>query len=416
MVWGGLLAGLLAVSGVGAAEGPPRGAGRPIGIAATPSRTLPIRDDAVRNAGFGDDLPTVEPRVEDKPIVAAPVAAARYEGMTAPGVQIVLRGDGSTGAGLRYLWVQTGGPPALVGESDKAAIRLTVPDAASLEFLLIVSNEAGVDKVRLKIPIEGRSSAGSVAGLKADAGDDQVGVVGRQITLNGGRSEPRGKVGFRWIQTGGPPIRLKIAEGHVFTFVPDRAGSYRFALVVASGNVISEPDEVEVSTIDAAAMSPPRALPPLPPAASAPLPPRPRGPEPVRLDQFVRDGIAGLDGGPAVAGELGQAFEDVAAKLDLYRTYNDAFSELSRRLDSLIPADPARRGAWISQVFGPATTRLVDELRKEGLDLAGAAGRDAPMTESQRRRMAEVFRAIGEGARAASPTVSTAEVARSRSE
>ncbi len=77
--------------------------------------------------------------------------------------------------------------------------------------------------------------------LRADAGDDQVGFVGRQMTLNGSRSEPRGKIGYRWLQLGGPDVKLKIEDGYIFTFVPSEPGIYRFALVVGEGGRILGP-------------------------------------------------------------------------------------------------------------------------------------------------------------------------------
>jgi len=69
--------------------------------------------------------------------------------------------------------------------------------------------------------------------LRADAGDDQIGLVGRQITLNGGRSGPRGAIGYRWIQLSGPEPTARGQDGYIFTFTPRAAGIYRFALLVA---------------------------------------------------------------------------------------------------------------------------------------------------------------------------------------
>jgi hypothetical protein len=372
------------------AEDPPPRPGRSLRFFAPRPST---RDEALRVAAVGEGTaPAPAPEKKASP----PLAAARYEGTAVPGVQVVLRADGSSGPNLRYVWVQTQGPPARLDGEDQASARVTIPDSASLlEFLLIVTNEAGVDRVRLKIPVEGRPAQAAESGLRADAGDDQIGVVGRQVTLYGGRSEPRGKVAYRWIQTGGPSVRLKLQESHVFSFVPDQPGTYRFALVVASGGAISEPDEVEVVTqaIGSPAPGPgPVAAPPRAAAAA-------RGPG--SLEEFVRSALAGLEGGPPAAAGLAEAFDGIAERSSLYTTYNGAFSELSRRTDGLVPEDPARRSVWIDRLFGPATTRLVEELRKEGLDLSSGAARDMPLTAAQRQRMAEVFRAIARGCREA---------------
>lgn len=360
---------------------------------------LPPRDAALKNAGLEGDLPSPPemPRPLENP-GTSPIAAARYEGIAAPGVQIALKGDGSSGSGLRYRWVQTQGPPATLSDPTQATARVTVPEASgTLGFLLVVSNEAGMDSVALKVPVEGRPRPMADGQLRADAGDDQIAVIGRQITLNGSRSEPRGKIGFRWIQTGGPQVRLKIEEGHIFSFVPAEPGTYRFALVVADGGVISQPDEVEVTTTSPAAATSRASSPPLPALASTPV-----ARDPELLGAFVRTSLARLDGGQAAAEAMAETFDAIAGRMGLYRTYEEAFSEMSRRLDAIVPQDPARRAIWIEKLFGPVTSRLVEEMRKEGLDLSTAPGRAASLTEAQRSRMAEVFRAISEGAKAVS--------------
>jgi hypothetical protein len=323
-----------------------------------------------------------------------PVAAARFEGLAAPGVQIRLKGDGSTGAGLRYRWVQTQGPTAELIDANQETARLTIPSGArTLGFLLVVSNESGMDSIPLTVPVEGRPQVATDSNLRADAGDDQIGVVGRQITLNGLRSEPRGKIGYRWIQVGGPAVRLKIEEGHVFTFVPTEPGTHRFVLVVAEGGVISEPDEVQVSVEFAGSKS--ARL----PVESRIIPPPP-GPE--GLASVVQSALSSLEGGPAAAESLGQTFDGVAGRMNLFRSYDEAYSEISRRLDAIVPQDPAIRSRWIERLFAPITSRMVEEVRKAGLDLSTESGRAAALNEAQRARMIEIFRAVGDGSRAVS--------------
>jgi len=382
---------------VTAADGP-RGAATLPKVAAT--RPASTRDPAVATAVLAEDAGSkpAGPR-PGREAAAAPVAAARYEGTSAPGVQIRLVGEGSSGSGLRYRWVQTQGPKADMIGPDRATARVTVPDGArTLGFLLVVGNEAGMDQIALTVPVEGRPKAPSEGDPRADAGDDQIGIVGRQITLNGTRSEPRGKIGYRWLQVGGPAVRLKIEEGPIFSFVPTEPGLHRFALVVAVGSQISEADEVAVAVEFAAARGDRGDDAPRP----APLPSL--APESERLGQFVRVALAGLDGGPARGEAMAQTFEGVAGRIGLFRCYDETYSEISRRLDAIVPQEAATRAAWIERFFAPMTTRIVEELRKEGLDIATEAGRAAPMTEAQRGRMAEVFRAIAEGSRATART------------
>jgi hypothetical protein len=228
--------------------------------------------------------------------------------------------------------------------------------------------------------------------LKADAGDDQLAVVGRQVTLNGVRSTPRGKVGFRWIQVGGPKVLLKIEDRYIYTFVPHVAGTYRFVLVVAQGSEISEPSPVSVTAV----ATPPAA------ANATSTGPEP-GAEPEPLEAWMGQALATIDGGPLAAGRLAEAFDEVAGRVSLYRSYADAFSEMSRRLDAIVPEDPARRASWLDRLFVPLSGRLVAAMLERGLDLRKPEGQGAPWTDGQRDRLAELLRAMAAGCRAAAP-------------
>jgi len=99
--------------------------------------------------------------------------------------------------------------------------------------------------VPLTVPVEGRGKP-VPTGMHADAGDDQYGVVGRQMTPQRRESVPREGIGYRWIQVAGPAVSLKIEDRYIYTFVPQEPGLYRFALVVASGDTISLPDTVDI--------------------------------------------------------------------------------------------------------------------------------------------------------------------------
>ena len=219
---------------------------------------------------------------------------------------------------------------------------------------------------------------------KADAGDDNVGLVGRQVTLNGLKSEPRGLVGYRWLQVGGPEVRLKVEDGYIFSFVPETTGLYRFALVVAMDRSISEPDFVEVTIGGTPA-----------PAAATPPPPQ------VSPEEQANASLRGIRGGPAAAVPLAEAFEGVADRIDLYETAGEAFVELAKRLEGVLPAEPRRRSTWDERLFKPLTGRIIAELRATGVDLARADGQAAPLVEASRERLGEVLRSIAEGFRAA---------------
>jgi hypothetical protein len=321
----------------------------------------------------------------------APRAVVRPVGIAAPGLRIALDGSGSTGQPRWYRWVQTQGPPTPLDTDGGPIARLTVPaGAGSLSYLLLVGNGAGADVASVTVPVETKGTTARASELRADAGDDQIGQVGRQVTLNGIRSIPRGRLGYRWVQAAGPKVSLKIEDGYTFTFVPQADGLYQFALVVASGSEISEPDYVIV-------------------AVGVPLPPRVEesvavsapAPAPVSLKDLARTALSEVEGGPSAGDDLGEAFQDVSSRLDLYTSYDELMVELTRRLVEVVPAEARRRSAWLGHVFAPLTARVIDRMRAEGLDLSQADGRAAELTRPQRKVLAEQFRSIAEGFRTA---------------
>ena len=346
--------------------------------------------------GFSRDQPQAAAKPET-PKSAGPAtgrvprSVASLIGSPVPGSTMILDGSGSEGEDLRFRWVQTGGPTVLLDEPTRSQARFEVPDSAGpLTFLLIVANSAGVDSGEMKVTPERPSEAREATVLRADAGDDQIGLIGRQITLNGLRSEPRGGVGFRWIQIGGPSISLKIEDRYIFSFVPNVPGIYRFALVVAAGGSISEPDEVTV-TVGAGTRTR---------VASDPAPgPSIPASESLPTQELSRSTLAAVPGGPESAEGLGRAFADTADRMDLYYSFADAFSEMSRRLEPILPADPTLRKSWEDRVFHPLTSRLVESSRSEGLDLRTAEGQSSPLTAGQRAALAEQLRLMAEGFR-----------------
>jgi hypothetical protein len=322
---------------------------------------------------------------EDSSGPTAPRAVVRVVGVAAPALRITLDGSGSTGRPLWYRWVQTQGPPAPLDTDGGPLATLTVPaEAGSLSYLLLVGNGVGADVASVTVPVEGKGPSARSVELRADAGDDQIGQVGRQVTLTGIRSLPRGRLGYRWVQIGGPKVSLKIEDGHIFTFVPPAVGLYQFALVVASGSEISEPDDVNVAVGV-----------PLPPPVEEPRPAA--APVVVSLKDIARSALSEVEGGPSAGEDLGEAFREVAARMDLYGSYDELMVELTRRLEEFVPADDRRRSAWLGQVFAPLTARVIERMRAEGLDLSQPDGRAAALTRPQRRALAEQFRSIAEG-------------------
>lgn len=346
------------------------------------------RPSTERNSKQTEAAPRIPLAPGESPEVTLPKAVATFEGIPSPGQRITLRSESSIGA-RHVRWVQTQGPSVDLGDPTCPAPSVTVPQrAALLSFALFVSNPMGTDVCHLPIRMTRLDGVPTPPVLRADAGDDQVGMVGRQITLNGARSEPRGMVGYRWIQVGGPRVRLQMDDGYIYSFVPQAPGIYQFALVVALGGEISAPDVTTVSVGN--------------PASSYSLEPAQDAPE--ALHEVARAALAVVPGGLEVAVPLAEAFDGVADRMDLYRSYAEAYSELSRRLETLLPSDPARRGLWDDRLFNPLTARLVDGMRTEGLDFRRPEAQTAPLTSGQRARLAEIFRAMSRGFRATQPT------------
>jgi len=381
-----------------------RGAAWVLALAAGLTFTSASLTSAVSSRGRGDAAPPppfvpaeasgAKPGAAGAPDPTPPKAVARVEGVASPGLQVRLNGGDSRGDGLRFRWVQTRGAAVQMDDPAGAAVRFTVPAGTEpLGFLLVVSSPNGSDTAELTVPIEGHPRAPDNPALRADAGDDQFGLVGRQVTLNGVRSEPRGRAGFRWVQTGGPKVRFKIEDGYVYSFVPTVPGVYRFALVVASGSEISQPDEVSV-TVGAGTRG-----------AGPGGPPAPAGPQaddPVPTQEVARAGLAGLRGGAEAAEPLARVFEDAADRMDLFHTYADAFSEISRRLEEILPGEPSKRNPWVDQLFNPLTARTLEVMRVEGLDLRTPEGQNATLSTPQKAALAEQFRLMAEGFRSVS--------------
>jgi hypothetical protein len=320
-----------------------------------------------------------------------PQASAAVRGTAYPGGRLILTGEGSQGAGLRYRWVQTQGPKAVLESPDQPTTAVIVPELrgeGSLGFLLVVANAAGMDSAAVLIPLTGAAPEPpktAAAALQADAGDDQIALPGRQVTLNGIRSEPRGRIGYRWIQVGGPKIRLHLEDGYTYSFVPHLPGTYRFALVVASGSEVSEPDTVAVTVASLAAAGPV---------------PEPAAETSDTTQDLAQRLLASVRGGHEAAEALSEVFAAIADRMDLYQSYAEMYREISQRLETILPADPAQRTLWTDRVFTPLTARLVEKMVPEGLDLRRPESQSAELTLGQRARIAELFREVAEGFRA----------------
>lgn len=319
------------------------------------------------------------------------------EAPTVPGSKLVLEVGQGAPEGTRFRWIQTQGPAVEIADPTQGSIEVMVPaDADHLGFLLVAASADGVRVARVSVPIQGaaaRSSWGPrpTGTAKADAGDDQVGLAGRRVTLNSSRSKPADGKGARWIQAAGDPVLDPKQDGAYFSFVPPRPGTYRFLLMVAAEGEVSEPDEVTVEV----------GTPPTPPAAQipapAPAPPQPAAFAPTTPPtpaQVVSAALPRLADGARVGSSVADVMEAVAQRASLYESFAALQGELLRRLEVVVPADPAVRSAWNELVFAPLTAMTSQKLLAAGLDVGRPGAVDQPLTPSQQSLVREHFREL----------------------
>lgn len=317
-----------------------------------------------------------------------------------PGAGLALDVQKDLVPGTRFRWSQVEGPSVAIADPTRPAIQITVPAGSPrLVFLLAAVRPELVKVVRVVVPVEGQHGADSPGGpapavriwggppppgpatVKADAGDDQVGLAGRRITLNGSQTAPAEGVGARWLQLSGPAIASAQVRGLFFSFVPTEPGIYRFALIAAFGGEMSEPDEVVVTV-----GSPPTlgANPPAPALAPAPNP----------VAEILAAGLIRVEDGPRIASEVADVIEAIADRATLYPSFDHLLSELSRRLDVVIPADPRQRTAWNQAVFAPLTAHTTAALLSADIDLRRAPGLGQTLSAPQKARVRDHYRQV----------------------
>ena len=310
---------------------------------------------------------------------AAAATGVRVEGAAAPGSRVRLQVDDPQQRGRHYLWFQTGGPPVEMSSRTESELKVTIPSGADeLDFLVIVSDERGMREATVSIPVASSPpsaaeelASGGHGGIRADAGDDQVGLVGRRITLNGSASTPHEGLSYRWIQVDGPAMGSPTEDGKFLSFIPRAPGQYRFGLVVAAGGQISKPDYVNVDV--GLPLRSVASTTPAPTAVASQAAPAQAG-----LDALVASGLSALDDAPLVVGPLAEAFQATATRMDLYSNYAELYAELTRRLDGIVPKDPARCARWNVALFEPLTRHVVAQLLPLGLDLRTPQGHLRP--------------------------------------
>ncbi len=347
-------------------------------------------------------------------------------GPAVTGSRLVLEVEKAMVDGTRFQWFQVEGPKAIIDDPNKASVTLTVPPGAEqLTFVLIAARTDQVRVLKVVVPVRGGKLSmvtGEVTGpkiypgapsaktVKADAGDDQVGLVGHRVTLNGARSVPADGETARWMQVSGPGVIAPRQQGVYFSFIPSGSGVYRFALVVSGDREISEPDEVTVLVGTPPGNAAQGGVPvPITPSASniLTLNPAPANagvviPSAPSSESFVAASIHRIPGGTRVAAEVADVMESVAQRSSLYSSFASLQNEMSRRLDVVIPNDSFSREAWTQTVLIPLSAYTGTELASVGLDVRPSQGSVPPMTSVQQERVRDHFSKLARAFRAVS--------------
>lgn len=306
-------------------------------------------------------------------------AQLKFNGTPTVGSRITLKLDGVSEPDTSYLWVQVEGPPVTIDDPTKPTIELTIPPKTErLGFEVVLKSNGATKTRRVTIPVGGAPDPNAP---KADAGDDTIGLAGHKVTLNGACRTPAGRVGYRWFQLAGPRIDQAVQDRAYYAFTPTAAGVYRFALVVAtsvdgSAPAVSEPDEVVVNVGE-------------PPVVSPVNPYAPTAPTANPLDQAIRASRSFTN--HETLDKVAGAFDSIAERATLYSSFAEMTSELMRRLDTVIPADPGSRQVWVQGVFAPLTQYTVGEMRSVGLELGYSQGFTQELNAVQKEKLRTLF-------------------------
>ena len=380
------------------------GEGEPVWAQGKPARGIPpltpITDHSLRPAVFAEQNET---KVKLGPEIEVSTTEIRTDSPPVPGAKLALEAGRGAPGGTRFLWVQIEGPPLEIGDPSRPSIEVTIPAGAErLGFVLVAARPDVVRVVRVIVPLQGDPSRVSWGArpsgkVKADAGDDQVGLVGHRVTLNGSRSRPGDGKNARWLQVAGPPVTAPQQQGPFFSFVPTTPGLYRFLLMVAGEGELSEPDEVAIlvgSPPGAGGLTMQSAAALLPAPTPAPLPP-------LTPEQLLSAALPRLSAGTRVGSDVADVMDAIARRSNLYESFAVLQSELARRLDVVIPTEPATRAAWAEGVFSPLTAYTTSQLLAAGLDVRQPQGLKQPLTSAQQEivrdhfeRLARAFRAV----------------------
>jgi hypothetical protein len=180
-----------------------------------------------------------------------PVADAGPDRSGQMGDLIVLDGSGSSDpdgqpSPLSFAWTQLDGPAVTLAGADTPQASFNPTGLGTYTFRLAVSDGAAQAEDTVSVTIVNRAPT-------AEAGPDQMSLIGLIVELNGGSSNDPddlpSPLSFAWTQIAGPEVTLTGADSVQASFTAAALGTYTFRLVVSDGAAPAE-DTVTVTVVN----------------------------------------------------------------------------------------------------------------------------------------------------------------------
>lgn len=215
---------------------------------------------SISAAGEGYGYTTASGRRYDAPVTnTAPTAVAGSNQTVRPGETVHLDGGGSFDDNtptdqLQYSWTFVTLPSGSQATLTNANTMTPsfVPDLSGAYVIgLVVTDQGGMSSAPSQLTVSENPPP------TADAGPDQLVIVGQVVSLNGaGADSDGGALSYAWTLTGAPvgsAAHLVNASLPNATFIPDRPGVYTAQLSVSDVLGAGAPDSLQISATTATA-------------------------------------------------------------------------------------------------------------------------------------------------------------------
>ena len=167
-------------------------------------------------------------------------------------VSVTGQGDDTDGTITQYNWSQVAGPLVTLIDADTPTVSFNVPTVLVTSIvtlrLTVVDNEGATGFAEGNVIIEATTSNNSPT---ANAGTDQIVLVGESVTLSGTGFDADGDpLTYQWVRVGGPAVALNGANLPQATFTAPDVSSISditFELVVTDDKGASGSDQIIVT-------------------------------------------------------------------------------------------------------------------------------------------------------------------------